>query len=131
MRTEGDQHIRDHSPMAAPPEHLRTHHRGTQTPRHHQELKKAGRKLFTVEVIGVPAKGRVPPGGVRGIRGRLATASQGEKRDVVDPCGVERRIEHWLLVLRLAAGTGKASDVRDRFDTIPLEDGEEVPEGAS
>jgi hypothetical protein len=130
-RTEGDQHIRDHSPMAAPPEDLRTHHSGTQTPRHHQELEKAGRKLFTVEVIGVPAKRGMPPGGVRGIRGRWATASQGEKRDVVDPGGVERRFEHRLPVLRLAAGTGKASDIRDRFNPIPLENGEEVREEAS
>jgi hypothetical protein len=125
-RTEGDQHIRDHSPMAAPPEDLRTHHRCTETPRHHQELEKAGRKLFTVEVIGVAAEGRVPPSGVRSIRGRSATASQGEKRGVVDPGGVERRFEHRLLVLRLAAGTGKASDVRDRFNPIPPEDGEKV-----
>jgi hypothetical protein len=61
----------------------------------------------------------------------LATASQGEKRDVVDPGGAERHFEHRLPVLRLAAGTGKASDVRDRFNPIPMEDGEEVREGAS
>jgi hypothetical protein len=58
----------------------------------------------------------------------VATASKREKRDVVDPGRAKRRFERRLPVLRLAARTREASDVRDRFNPIPPENGEEVRE---
>jgi hypothetical protein len=116
--------------MAAPPEDFRAHDRGPKSRRHHHELEQAGRELLAGNMVGVAAKGGMPPGGVRGIRGRLATASQGGKPEIVDPGGAERRFEHRPLILGLAAGAGKAPDVRDRFDSIRREDGQKIRERA-
>ena len=101
------QHIGNHSPMTAPPEDLSAHDRGPETPGQHQELEEASGKLITVQVVRVALKGWVPPGTARRLRRRLAAASQGGNGYVVDSGGMKRGGEHRLVVLRLAARTGK------------------------
>jgi hypothetical protein len=69
--------------MAAPPEDLRAHDRGSATPCECQKLEKAGGKLFTDQMVGVTAECRVPPGSVGSIRDGSAAASQVRKPDDV------------------------------------------------
>ncbi len=121
-----DQHIGNDSPMTAPPEDLSAHDGGPETPGQHQELEQASGKLITVEVIRVTLEGRVAPGATRRLRRQLPAAAQGGNGYVVDPGGVKRDGERWLVVLGLATRTGKAPDIRDRFDPIRCEDGEKL-----
>jgi hypothetical protein len=116
--------------MAAPPEDLRTHDRGSETPCECQKLEKAGGKLFTDQMVGVTAERRVPPGSVGSIRGGSAAASQVRKPYVADPGLVERGLQCRLLILRLTAGAGKAPNIRDYLNPIRRQDGKEVGEGA-
>jgi len=123
---QGHQHIRNHAPMTAPPEALSAHDRGPETPGQHQELEKASSKLITVQVVRVALEGTVAPGTARWLRRRLAAAPQGGNGYVVNPSGVKRGGEYWLVVLWLAARTREAPDIRDRFDPIRREDGEKL-----
>jgi hypothetical protein len=114
--------------MAAPPEDLRAHDRGSETPCKCQKLEQAGGKLFTDQMVGVTAECRVPPDGVGRIQDVSAAASQVRKPDVADPGLVERGLEYRLLILRLASGAGKAPDIGDQVDPIRSEYPEQVRE---
>jgi AhpD family alkylhydroperoxidase len=71
VHPKGHQHIGDHSPVAAPPEDLRAHDRGSETQCECQQLEKAGGKLLTDQMVGVTAECRVRPGSVGSIRDGL------------------------------------------------------------
>jgi hypothetical protein len=118
VHSKGHQQIGDHSSMAAPPEDLRAHDRGSDPPCQCQELEKAGGKLFAGHMVGVTTKCRIPPSRVRSVRDWLATASQVRKRNVGDSGGMERGLQCRLLILRLTAGAGKASDIGDYLNPI-------------
>jgi hypothetical protein len=60
-----NQDIGDQTPMAAPPEHFGTHHRGAEAIRQHEKLHQSTRELLRIDVIGVPTKGGNTPAGVR------------------------------------------------------------------
>jgi hypothetical protein len=104
--------------MAAPPEDLRAHDRGSKAPRECQKFEKTGGKFFTGQIVGVTPKCRMSPSRVRSIPDRLAAASQVRKPDVADPHSVERGLECRLLILRLTAGAGKPPDIGDKLDSI-------------
>jgi hypothetical protein len=112
VHPKGHQHIGDHSPMAAPPEELRVHDRGSKAPCECQKVEKTGGTFFTGQVVGVTPKCRMSPSRVRSIRDRLA-ASKVREPDVADPRSVERGLQYRLLILRLTAGAGKAPDIGD------------------
>src|SRR6185437_12984573 len=114
--------------MAAPPEDLRAHDRGSETPCECQKLEKAGGKFFTAQMVGVATECRVPPGSVGSIRDGSAAASQVRKPDVADPGSVERGLESGVLILWLASGTGKAPDIGNYLNPICRQDGKEVRE---
>ena len=116
--------------MAAPPEDLRAHDRGSETPCECQKFEETGGKLFTGQIVGITPKCRMSPSRVRSIRDGLAAASQVRKPDVADPRSVERGLECQLLRLRLASGAGKASDIGDKLDSIHGEYLEKVCEWA-
>src|SRR6185295_1085084 len=116
--------------MAAPPEDLRAHDSGSNTPCQGQKLHQAGGKLLAAHIVGVTPECRVPPTGVRSVRGRPATASQVRKPDVIDSRSVERGLEERLLILRLASGAGKAPNIGDLLDPIRREHLEKVSEWA-
>jgi hypothetical protein len=104
--------------MAAPPEDLRAHDRGSKAPCECQKFEKTGGKFFTGQIVGVTPKCRMSPSRVRSIRDGLAAASQVRKPDVADPRSVERGLECRLLILRLTTGAGKAPDIGDYLNPI-------------
>jgi hypothetical protein len=61
--------------MAAPPEDLRAHDRGSKAPCECQKFEKTGGKFFTGQIVGVTPKCRMSPSRVRGIPDGLAAAS--------------------------------------------------------
>ena len=119
------------TPVTAPPEHFGAHDRRSESPRHHQELEEPERELISRDMIGIPAKGRVAPCGIRCVGGRPAATPEGGNRDVLDPRGVKRCLERRHVVLRLAAGAGKAAYIRDRLDAVRCEDSKELGQRAS
>jgi hypothetical protein len=116
--------------MAAPPEDLRAHDRGSETPCECEKVEQAGGKLFTGQMVRVTTECRMPPGGVGRVRDRSAAASQVGKPDVADLRSMERRLERRLLILWLAAGAGKTSDIGHQLNLVRGEDLEKVRQRA-
>jgi hypothetical protein len=80
-----DEPVGDKSPMAAPPQCLRTHDcRGSLARKCLQSLDASG-ELGRGHVIGIAAEAALSPGAVWRVRLRLAAATELGKVDVLDP----------------------------------------------
>jgi hypothetical protein len=57
----GNEYVRNKPAMATPPQQFGAHHHRAQPIRAHEQLHKTTRELLGCEVIGVSAKGGMPP----------------------------------------------------------------------
>src|SRR5205085_5426228 len=70
------QHIRDQRPVTAPPDSFRAHQRSPKATGDFEQFVQASGKLRAGDMVGIPAKRRIAPSDVRGIRPRPSTAAE-------------------------------------------------------
>ena len=121
FETECGQDVSDDATVAAPPQELSTHNRGSQSFREHQELVQTSRKLFRRDVIGIRTKGWMTPASI-GRLGRRA-AAPAELRDPVieHPGGAEVAPKGVATEMRCAPRAGKAANIHDELEAVGAE----------
>ena len=104
--------------MAAPPNRLGTHDRGTSFTGEREERVDAFAELRGLHIVGIPAKRKVTPGGVVRIGANLSAAAELFDRPVFDAGRGERCCQRFGVELRKFSRTRMAADVREQFDLV-------------
>ena len=124
------EHVRDESPMTAPPDRLGAHDGGPQGSAQVHQLGEALRKRLGLQVVGVASEGRVAPRSVQGVDVRPPASPQARKPDVLEAATHQGGLESGAPELRHSPGTRVAADVRHGLDPMLVEQVEKFGFGA-
>ena len=102
--------------MAAPPNRLRAHYRGTTRAGEIEQPHNPFPKVFSLHVISIAAKRFVVPDQIVRIGADAAPAAKFGKMQIFDARVSERRCQIFAIEVRIAARPGKAAHVDKKLD---------------
>src|SRR5690606_15833358 len=120
------QYIGNDRAVAAPPEHLGAHYRGTVPRSQFLQAGQAPGEFGTGHMVGVAAEGGIAPGRVGRVGREAAPAAEFRQQLVMDARRLQAVSQRLLAELRQAAGARKAPHVRQDLYSVMAQQGDEV-----